>query len=156
MQLGTVYCHFSNHFQTFMLEILRRVNVFCRQSSGLLKKGCLGRPCRKSTSIGTPSIVDSGDCAMRVSLKHSMNIFTMRVKSLRFSWIPWWCGQTPVQPVPKKRRTRCSVPRADPWRIYDETESFSQRCLGAPAVDFDVWTPKRYNASVCVNPGVLL
>ena len=55
---------------------------------------------------------------------------------------------------PKKKRTRCSVPRSESWRIYHETESFSQRCLGAPTVDFDTWTPQRYNASFCVDPRV--
>ena len=86
-----------------MLQTLRRVDVFSPQSSGSPKKVSLGGPCRKSAGIGTPSIVDSGDGAMWVSLKHSMNIFTMRVKSLGFSWIRRWCGQTLVQPVPRKK-----------------------------------------------------
>ena len=141
MRFGTVYCPFSKRFQTFMLETLRRVDAFSRQSSGSEKKGRVGAPCRKSMDIGTRSTAGSGDGAMRVSLKHSTNIFTMRVKSLGFSWIPRWCGHTLVQPgfPRKKRRTRCSMSRAEPWRIYYKTESFSQRCVGAPAVDFDTW-----------------
>ena len=42
----------------------------------------------------------------------------------------------------KKRRTRCSMPRAEPWRIYDEIESFSQRCLGALRL---ILTPRHRN-----------
>ena len=100
---GRVYCPFSKHFQTFMLEILRRVDVFSPQSSGSPKKARLGGPCRKSTGVGTPSIVDSGDGAMRVSLKHFMNIFTMRVNSRHSSWIQRSFGLTPVQQGPRKK-----------------------------------------------------
>ena len=60
-----------------MLEIPKPVDVFSPQSSGSPKKVPLGGLCRKSTeTIGTPSIGDSHDGAMRGSLKHSMNIFT--------------------------------------------------------------------------------
>ena len=58
--------------------------------------------------------------------------------------------------APKKRGTRCSMPRTKSGRIYHETESFSQRCVGALTVDFDPRQPQRYNASVCVDPRVLL
>ena len=53
--------------------------------------------------IGIVSIAGWVDGVMRVSLKHAMNIFTLRVKSLRSSWIRRWCGLILVQRVPRKK-----------------------------------------------------
>ena len=48
------------------------------------------------------SITGSVDGAIRVSLRHSTNIFTMRLKFLRSSLILRWFGPTLAQLVPKK------------------------------------------------------
>ena len=97
---------------------------------------------RKSMAIGTRSTVDSVDGAMRVFLKHCMNIFTMRVPSQVSSLIPRSCAHMPRQRVPlKKRRTRGTGTRTNSRRIYDETESLSQRCLYTVAFYFDSGTP---------------
>ena len=77
----------------------------------MTKKAQVGVPCRKSMDIGTRSIAGSVDGAMRVSLKHFMNIFTMRVNSRHSSWILQSCG-----PI-KKGRTRGGRSRTQPRRI---------------------------------------
>ena len=85
---------------------------------------------------------DSVDGAMRVFFKHCMNIFTMRVPSQVSSLIPRSCAHMPRQRVPlKKRRTRGTGTRTNSRRIYDETESLSQRCLYTVAFYFDSGTP---------------
>ena len=157
MPPGEASYRFSGLIPTSMSVLQKTVNASSRHCFGSPKKARPGGHCRKSMDIGTRSTAVSGDGAMRVSLRPCMNIFTRRVNSLRSSWIRRWCGLTLVLRVPrKKRRTRRSVPRTKPGRLYDETESVSQRGLGSPAVDFDPWTPQRYNASICVDPRVSL
>ena len=100
---------------------------FCRSAKGSYVAHS-GGLCLKSMAIGTRSIAGSVDGAMRVSLRHSMNIFTLRVKSQRFSWILQSCGLTPVLLGPrKKRRTSRSRPRTDARRFHNETSSVAER-----------------------------
>lgn len=157
MPLGEASYRFSRLIPTSMWVPQKPVNASSPQCFGSLKKARRGGQCRKSTGIGTPSIADSVDGAMRGSLRHCMNIFTKPVNSLRSSWILQLCELTPV-PLgpPKKRWTRCGMSWTKSGRIYHETESVSQRRLGSPAVDFGPWTPQRYNASLCVDPRVSL
>ena len=133
----------SETAETSMLETLKRAGTFSLLCFGSLKKARRGAPYRKSMAIGTRSTVDSVDGAMRVFLKHCMNIFTMRVPSQVSSLIPRSCAHMPRQrgsPL-KKRRTRGTGTRTNSRRIYDETESLSQRCLYTVAFYFDSGTP---------------
>ena len=59
--------------------------------------------CRKFMGIGILSIDVSADGVMLGSLKNSMNISMMPVKSLRSSWIQQSFGRIPLQRVPLKK-----------------------------------------------------
>ena len=77
-----------------------------------------------------------------VFFRHSMNIFMMRATSQVSSLIRRSCGHMPRQRgLQKKRRTRSTGTRTHSRRIYDETESVSQRYLYPAAFHFDTWTP---------------
>ena len=68
--------------------------------------------------------------------------FMMRATSQVSSLIRRSCGHMPRQRgLPKKRRTRSTGTRTNSRRIYDETESLSQRCLYPVAFYFDSGTP---------------
>ena len=77
--------------------------------------------------------------ALRLEVSRAM----MRAPSQVSSLIPRSCGHMPRQRgPPKKRRTRGTSPRTNARRIYDETESFSQRYLYPVAFYFDSGTPQ--------------
>ena len=88
---------------------------------------------RKSMDIGTRSIAGSVDGAMRVSLRHFMNIFTMPVNSPLCLLTRRSCAHIPAQRVlRKKRRTRRSRSRTHPRRIHHETSSVPSAMTGFP------------------------
>ena len=134
----------SETAETSMLETQNRAGTFSLLCFGSLKKARRGGLYRKSMeTIGMRSTVDSVEGAMRVFFKPSMNIFMMRAPSQGSSLIPRSCGHMPRQRGPrKKRRTRGRGTRTNSRRIYDETESFSQRCLYTVAFYFDSGTPQ--------------
>ena len=103
MPLGIACSPFSKRFQTSMSVTPKPVDAFSRHSSGSQSKAQLGGPCQKFMGIGIASIGVSGDGAMPGSLKNSMNISMMRVKSLRSSLIRRLCVHIPLLPVPRKK-----------------------------------------------------
>ena len=144
MPPGIASYRFSETAETSMLETQKRAGTFSLLCFGSLKKARRGGLYRKSMeTIGMRFTVDSVDGAMRVFFKPSMNIFMMRAPSQVSSLIPRSCGHMPRQRgPPKKRRTRGTSTRTNSRRIYDETESFSQRCLYPVAFYFDSGTPQ--------------
>ena len=103
MPPGKAFYRFSKHVEMSMSGIPKPAGVSSRPCFGSQNKERLGGQSRKSMDIGIRFIAGSADGAMRVSLKHCMNIFTLLAKSLRSSLIPRWCAHTPAQPVLKKK-----------------------------------------------------
>ncbi len=127
MPPGEASYRFFKRIPTSMSACQKTVDASSPQCFGSPKKGRPGGPCRTSMDIGTRSTAVSGDGAMRVSLRHCMSIFTMRVNSRHSSWILQSCGLTPARPgLQKKRRTRRSRARTNARGIHDETPSVSE------------------------------
>ena len=143
MLLGIASYHSSEIAETSMLETQERADTFSLLCFGSLKKARRGALYRRSMVIGMRSIVDSVDGAMWVFFKHFMNSFMMLATSQGSSLIRRSCAHMPRQQGPQKKRwTRGTGTRTNARRIYDETESVSQRCLCSVAFYFGSGTPQ--------------
>ena len=74
MRFGRAFFHFSKRLETSMSVTPKLVDAFSQHSSGWRRKEQLGVRDQKPMAIGIVSIDVSGDGAMPVSFKNSMNI----------------------------------------------------------------------------------